>query len=147
MIDDKILNAISDITATALNEQSYGNVAAQIDALLSGAEKSEALDMALVYSLQAHQPGFPPDGRPGYISSSKSLKAAILNEIDMMARVDPDDDVDAANWKQLKSSLDQATERDFVNGADITCPDDYLLVLTPISCGLILRQQGALPNQ
>lgn len=144
MIDDKLLNSISDITAKALNEQDYGAVAGEIDALLAKGDREEALNRALVYSLQTHQPGFPPDGQPGYLPSSASLKAAVINEIDVMSGIDPDDDVDAEAWKRLKKSLEAASETDFVNGADINCPDDYILVLTPMSCGLILRQRGAL---
>lgn len=148
MIDDKLLNAISDITAKALNEQDYGAVAGQIDGLFakgaSANDREEALERALVYSLQAHQPGFPPDGQPGYLSSSASLKAAVLHEVDVMSQIDPDDDVNAGVWKRLKNSLESACEIDFVNGADINCPDDYILVLTPMSCGLVLRQRGAL---
>lgn len=68
----------------------------------------------------------------------------MINEIDVMSGIDPDDDVDAEAWKRLKKSLEAASETDFVNGADINCPDDYILVLTPMSCGLILRQRGAL---
>lgn len=147
MNDEKLLNSISDITAEALNQRDFGDAAKKIDALLppamSGEEKTALVDRALIYSIQAHQTGFPPEGRPGYLSSSMDLKAAVMDEINVMARVDPDDDVDESAWQKLKKSLADATEADFVKGADIFCPDDYILVVQPISCGLMLRQYAA----
>lgn len=147
MNDEKLLNSISDITAEALNQRDFGDVAKNLDAILpatmSVEEKTALMDRALIYSIQAHQTGFPPQGRPGYLSSSMNLKVAVLDEIKVMARVDPDDDVDQSAWEKLKKSLEDATEADFVKGADIFCPDDYILAIKPISCGLMLRQYAA----
>lgn len=144
MNDEKLLNAVSDITAQALNQRDFGEVGQKLAALFpagaSEAEKDALIDRAVIYAMQAHQPGFPPDGRPGYFSASMDLKAAVLDEIDVMARVDPDDDVDQTAWEKLKKSLQDAQETDFTKGADIFCPDDYVLTVQPISCGLMLRQ-------
>lgn len=49
MIDDKLLNSISDITAKALNEQDYGAVAGEIDALLAKGDREEALNLSLIH--------------------------------------------------------------------------------------------------
>ncbi len=147
MNSEKLLTSISDITAEALNQRDFGDVAKKLDALfpstMSAEERSALLDRALIYAIQAHQTGFPPEGRPGYLSSSMDLKAAALSEIAVMARVDPDDDVDESAWQKLKKSLEDATEADFVKGAEIFCPDDYILTIQPISCGLMLRQYAA----
>lgn len=150
MTDNNLQDAISEITARAMNEQSFADVPEKIRGLfpqnMGAQEKTAALDQALVYALQAHQPGFPPDGAPGYLPSTASLKDAVLNEIDVMARVDNDADADKAAWQSLKKSLEDAHESDFARGADINCPDDYILALAPVSCGLLLRQKGALPK-
>lgn len=145
----EILNKISHTVAQLLNENQTAELGARLNAIIPGDAdtnaRAAALDEAIIYSLVAQQPGYPEDGRPGYLPADADLKAAVLAEIKAMIEADFDKEEHRKVWESLQESVQNTPEEDFVPGVTVNCPDDYLLNLDRFTCGELLRDLNILP--
>lgn len=148
-MDSAILLKISEIVATALDTNDPGDLGAALNSVIpdniSRQERAAALEQAYVYSLVCEQPGYDPDGNPGYLPADADLKQAVLNEIDAMIRADFDRAEHRQTWEKLRESVAATPEAEFTPGVAVNCPDDYLLSLDKTSCSEILKRKGLLP--
>lgn len=148
-MDQKITLEISKLAAKCLNEGKLDGIAAKLESLFpadaTAAEKLAALALTPVYTLVAEQPGYPEDGRPGYLPFDADLKAAVLHEIDAMIEADFDKDEHRQTWQTIRKNVAQAPAADFLPGVAVNCPDDYLLTLDKCFVSEVLRQYKALP--
>lgn len=140
---------ISETVAKLLNENRPNEIGAALNSVIpanaSLEERAGSLDQAVIYSLVAEQPGYPEDGRPGYLPSSANLKASVLDEIQAMIRADFDKEEHRKVWESLAESVRNTPEGDFEPGVTVNCPDDYLLTLDRHTCGELLRELNILP--
>lgn len=148
-MDQKLALAISKLAAGCLNSGELGGIAAKLASLFpvgaTAAEKTAALALTPIYALAAEQPGYPEDGRPGYLPCDADLKAAVLHEIDAMIEADFDKEEHRQTWQTIRKNVAAAPERDFLPGVAVNCPDNYLLTLDKYFVSEALRRYNALP--
>lgn len=148
-MDQKLAAAISKLVADCLNNGELTSITAKLEALFpAGAtakEKLAALCLTPIYALAAGQPGYPEDGRPGYLPCDADLKAAVLREIDAMIEADFDKEEHRQTWQTIRKNVAAAPAADFLPGVAVNCPDDYLLTLDKCFASEALRQYKALP--
>lgn len=136
--DAALLMSISRVVAECLDSDDESTLPADLGKVFpenfSAKEKREALEKACIFSLAAMLPGNPPDGRPGYLASDIDPREVVLNEIDTMMEADFDEDEHNEAWENLKKSLEDIPDSEFMAGMDVNCPDDYILSLKRISC-------------
>lgn len=148
-MDQKILLEISRTVANAINANQFDNLGADLNQLipdnLSRADRAAFLTEAHVYSLVCEQPGYDPDGKPGYLPADADLKAAVLNEINAMIEADFDKSEHRETWQLIKSNIESTPEEEFLPGVAVNCPDDYLLNLDRVNCAEALQKFNCLP--
>lgn len=146
----ELLLEISRVVARCADNDDLKNVAAELNPLFpaeySSKDKEDALEEAIVYALEANQPGYPVDGQPGILPCDVNLKEAVLREVEVMREADFDNEEHAQAWADLKKSLDASPETDFIDGVSVNCPDDYILSLDRMACAQLLRLRQAYPR-
>lgn len=148
-MNQKLALKISQIAAQCLNSGEAAQIADKLEHLfpanVAPSEKLAALALAPIYSLVAEQPGYPKDGRPGYLPADADLRQAVLHEIDAMIEADFDKAEHRQTWQTIRKSVEATPEADFLPGVAVNCPDDYLLTLDKRFVSEVLRENNALP--
>lgn len=148
-MDQKLLETISGIVASCINEDRQADIKNELDKVLgekSTHDKMATLAVTPVYALVAEQPGYPVDGKPGYLPMDADLKAAVLSEIQAMIEADFDKCEHMEIWKGIEKNVAATPPAEFLPGVAVNCPDDYLLTLDKLFASEVLRQYNALPS-
>ena len=94
---------------------------------------------AVVFSIDSHLPGCLPDNLPHFFPEDKSIKDAVVYELEEAFETDNKGDNESNRaWINLISEVKNTPNEKFQNGVSIRCPDGYIISIDRNLCASVI---------